>query len=118
MSNVAVDPRLAAMATKLAGLIAALSERLGDLLDLTAGALASLIRASQLGYQDRPGALPKDYFEKLRERVRRMAVGALPRYGRWISGYYFNSAILRKVAEAKAMTTPRETHARLLEISR
>ena len=69
---------------------------LGDLLDLTAGALASLIRAQELAYEDRLGEeLPAEYYPKLRERIAKMANGTLPPRGRWISGYYFNSALLR-----------------------
>ena len=71
-------------------------EHLGDLVDLIIGALASLIRAEQLGYKDRIGEeLPPEYYAKLSERVRRMAAGKLPPHGRWLSGYYFNSALLR-----------------------
>lgn len=72
------------------------AEHLGDLLDITAGALASLIRAEELEYIDRVGQeLPPKYYVKLSERVARMAGGTLPPYGRWIAGYYFNSALLR-----------------------
>ena len=70
-------------------------EHLGDLLDITSGALASLIRAEQLEYIHRGEALPPEYYPKLSERVARMTAGTLPPHGRWIAGYYFNSALLR-----------------------
>jgi hypothetical protein len=77
---------------------------LGDLLDLTAGALAGLIRAQELEYQDRVGEeLPPEYYGKLSERIAKMANGTLPPHGRWISGYYFNSALLR-LGAAREMT--------------
>ena len=77
----------------------------GDLLDLTAGALASLIRAQELAYKDRMDEeLPPEYYPKLTERVAKMANGTLPPRGRWISGYYFNSALLR-LGAAREMTT-------------
>lgn len=99
MSNGDVDPRLVEIAEKLSTLVAALPhDRLGDLLDLTAGGLASLTLARQHRYQDRPEPLPKDYYEKLCERVERMAAGTVPSRGRWISGYHFNSAIFRIAA--------------------
>lgn len=69
--------------------------RVRDLLDLAAGAAASPLRAEQLGYQDRNGPLPDEYYDALRIRVQRMAGGTLPPHGRWISGYYFNSALMR-----------------------
>lgn len=72
---------------------------LRDSLDLAIGAAASFMRAEQLGYQDRDFALPDDYYEKLRER-HRMAEGTLPPHGRWISGYYFNSGLIR-LSEAR-----------------
>lgn len=71
-------------------------EHLGDVVDITAGALASLIRAEELQYLDRiDEELPKEYYAKLSERVQKMTAGTLPPRGRWISGYYFNSALLR-----------------------
>lgn len=71
-------------------------KHLGDLLDITAGALASLIRAEQLQYVDRIGEeLPPEYYRKLSERIEKMTAGTLPPKGRWIAGYYFNSALLR-----------------------
>jgi hypothetical protein len=72
--------------------------RLRDLLDLAAGVLASLIRADQLAYQDRDEELPPEYYPKLSERVRKMRAGTLPPHGLWISGYYFNSALMRLAA--------------------
>lgn len=89
------DAALASIGTELAELIPLLADRLGDLLDLSAGALASLIRARQLEYEDRPGPLPPEYYTVLSQRVARMVAGTLPPRGRWMSGYYFNSAILR-----------------------
>jgi len=89
------DAALASIGSELAELIPLLADRLGDLLDLSAGALASLIRARQLEYEDRPGPLPPEYYTALSQRVARMVAGTLPPRGRWISGYYFNSAILR-----------------------
>src|SRR5947209_8105872 len=71
-------------------------EHLGDLLDITAGVIASLIRAEQLEYIDRMDeALPPEYYTKLSERIAKMTAGTLPPRGRWIAGYYFNSALLR-----------------------
>lgn len=94
-----VDQQLKSVALSLSGLVEACPpEHLGDLLDLTAGALASFLKARELKYQDddRIGkALPDDYYGKLACRIRRMAEGTLPPRGRWISGYYFNSALFR-----------------------
>jgi hypothetical protein len=53
------------------------------------------MRAQQLGYKDRSFPLPNDYYEFLAARSKRMAKGTLPPHGLWISGYYFNSGILR-----------------------
>ena len=72
--------------------------RLGDLFDLSAGVLASLIKANELEYQDRDEELPPEYYPKLSERVRKMSEGTLPPRGFWISGYYFNSALMRLAA--------------------
>lgn len=68
---------------------------LRDLLDFVVGASASLMRAEQLGFQEREFSLPPDYYEKLAERTTRMAHGTLPWHGLWISGYYFNSGLIR-----------------------
>lgn len=68
---------------------------LRDLLDFTIGAAASLMRAEQVGYEDRSFKLPSDYYTHLAERAKRMANGTLPWHGRWISGYYFNSGLVR-----------------------
>lgn len=93
----ALDPRLVTASATLSKLIMDVP-RLGDLLDLAAGALASLIKANQLEYQDRKVELPPEYYPKLSERVRKMGDGTLPPRGLWISGYYFNSALLRLAA--------------------
>jgi hypothetical protein len=102
-----MDRRLAEAARSLSELVAIFPpEHLGDLVDLTIGALASLIRADQLKYQDedRIGKeLPPEYYSKLSERVRRMSSGTLPPHGRWLSGYYFNSGLLR-LGAAREMT--------------
>ena len=88
------DPRLPEICDNIARLLGEVP-RVRDLLDLAAGAAASLLRAEQLGYQDRAGRLPDEYYEALRKRVQRMAGGTLPPHGRWISGFYFNSALMR-----------------------
>lgn len=88
------DPRLPAVCENIANLIEQVP-RVRDLLDLAAGAAASLLRAEHLGYQDRTGPLPDEYYEALRNRVQRMADGSLPAQGRWISGLHFNSALMR-----------------------
>lgn len=92
-----MDQRLKDAAQTLSQLVLILpAKHLGDLLDITAGALASLIRAKQLEYIDRLGEeLPAKYYIKLAERVAKMTGGTLPPRGRWLSGYYFNSALLR-----------------------
>jgi len=57
-----------------------------------------MLRAQDLNYKDEDrinNALPEEYYSKLAQRVKLMANGTLPPYGRWISGYYFNSALLR-----------------------
>lgn len=91
-----LDKRLADCALRLSKLLL-LRKELGDVLDLVAGALASLICAEKLEYKDREAEeeLPWEYYIKLSERVKKMAAGTLPPHGRWISGYYFNSALLR-----------------------
>lgn len=96
-SRVDMDQRLKNAARDLSELVSVFPlQHLGDLLDLTAGALARLIRAEQLEYIDRVDVeLPPEYYNKLTERIARMANGTLPPRGRWISGYYFNSALLR-----------------------
>lgn len=88
------DPRLLAICDNIGRLIGEVP-RVRDLLDLAAGAAASLLMAERLGYEDRIGALPDEYYDALRIRVQRMAGGTLPAHGRWISGYYFNSALMR-----------------------
>lgn len=88
------DPRFAIIFEKLADLVSEVPA-VRDLLDLTIGAAASFMRAEQLGYQDRSFALPDDYYEHLAMRAKRMAKGTLPPHGLWISGYYFNSGLLR-----------------------
>lgn len=88
------DARLSQVAERLSRLVLEVP-RLRDLLDLLAGALASLIQARHVGYEDRLEALPDDYYPKLSKRVARMAAGTLPPHGRWISGYYFNSGLMR-----------------------
>lgn len=92
-----MEQRLKEAAESLSELVLILpAKHLGDLLDLTAGALASLIRAQQLEYIDRLGEeLPPEYYIKLGERLAKMTAGTLPPRGRWLSGYYFNSALLR-----------------------
>ncbi|MBI4479228.1 MAG: hypothetical protein HY651_04310 [Acidobacteria bacterium] len=94
------DERLSATARNLAKLISTLPKQLRDLLDLEVGALASLIRADDLDYQDRPDPLPDEYYDTLHNRVMKMSEGTLPPKGRWLSGYYFNSALLRLGASA------------------
>jgi len=73
---------------------------LRDLLDLAIGAAASFMRAEQFGYKDRSFALPDNYYEYLGARARWMANGKLPSHGLWISGYYFNSGLIR-LSEAR-----------------
>jgi len=92
-----MEQRLKKAARALSELVLAFpAEHLGDLLDITAGALASLIRAEQLEYLDRMDEeLPPEYYKKLSERIAKMTAGTLPPRGRWIAGYYFNSALLR-----------------------
>jgi hypothetical protein len=72
-----MDRRLSDAAHTLSELIALFPpEHLGDLLDTTAGALASLVCADQLKYKDRIGEqLPPEYYVKLGERVKKMAGG-------------------------------------------
>jgi len=94
------DERLSATAKKLAKLIPAMPKQLRDSLDLEVGALASLIRAHDLDYQDRPDPLSDEYYNTLHDRVMKMSEGTLPPKGRWLSGYYFNSALLRLGASA------------------
>ncbi len=91
-----MNQRLANLAGRLATLILELP-RIGPLLDLAAGALASLLKAQAMDYRgrDEDEELPPAYYVKLSERVKRMASGTLPPKGRWISGYYFNSALMR-----------------------
>jgi hypothetical protein len=91
----ALGARFESIAETLCGLIPELSERLGDLLDLAAGGLSSLIRANQLGYKDRTYPLPKQYYENLCVRVHKMGTGTLPQSGAWLAGYFLNSALLR-----------------------
>jgi hypothetical protein len=91
------DERLVKACEVLAELIPTVP-RLGDLFDLSAGVLASLIKANELEYQDRDEELPPEYYPKLSERVRKMREGTLPPRGLWISGYYFNSALMRLAA--------------------
>jgi hypothetical protein len=91
----ALDARFKSIAETLSGLMPELSERLGDLLDLAAGGLASLIRANQLGYKDRTYPLPEQYYENLCIRVHKMGTGTLPQTGAWLAGYFLNSALLR-----------------------
>ena len=91
------DARLANACEVLSELILEVP-RLRDLLDLAAGVLVSLIKADQLAYQDRDEELPPEYYAKLSERVRKMRAGTLPPRGLWISGYYFNSALMRLAA--------------------
>jgi hypothetical protein len=110
-----VDRRLAEMARSLSELVTLFPpEHLDDLLDLTIGALASLIRAEQLKYQDedRIGKeLPPKYDSKLSERVRRMSSGTLPPHGRRLSGCYLNSGLLR-LGAAREMTQKLLAYAR------
>lgn len=71
-------------------------EHLGDVLDLTAGALVSLIRAKQLGYKERVNkALSAKYYAALSRLVRSMGAGTQPHGGPWLAGYYFNSSLFR-----------------------
>src|SRR5205823_1041473 len=88
------DPRLARVLEKLGDLVIEVPV-LRNMLDLAIGAAASFMRAQQLGYKDRSFPLPNDYYEFLAARSKRMAKGTLPPHGLWISGYYFNSGILR-----------------------
>jgi|SRR5581483_10410414 len=73
------DPRLPEICDNIARLLGEVP-RVRDLLDLAAGAAASLLRAEQLGYQDRTGRLPDEYYEALRNRSRFPLV-------RWCSTY-------------------------------
>ncbi|HVS05761.1 MAG TPA: hypothetical protein VHK65_06300 [Candidatus Dormibacteraeota bacterium] len=92
--GVAYEARLATILEKLGDLVLGVPA-LRDLLDFAIGAAASFMRADQLGYKDRSFALPGDYYEHLAARAKWMAKGSLPPYGLWISGYYFNSGLLR-----------------------
>src|SRR5439155_9119091 len=86
--------------------------RLRELVDLIVGAAASLMVARQLGYIDRSEPLPDDYYEHLSLRTRRMAEGTLPPHGRWISGYYFNSGLMRLWAARDQLQRIQEVIAR------
>jgi hypothetical protein len=88
------DSRLASVLEKLGDLVVEVPA-LRDLLDFAIGAAASFMRAEQLGYKDRPFELPANYYERVGARAKWMAKGRLPPYGLWISGYFFNSGILR-----------------------
>lgn len=91
-----MDQRLIHAAEKLSELVLALSYgRFGALLDLTIGGLASFIEAQRLKYDNREDPLPPEYYKKLSERTKKMASGTLPQHGRWLSGYYFNSGLMR-----------------------
>ena len=71
-------------------------EHLGDLLDLTVGALVSLGHAGQLGYRERVGkTLSAKYYDKLSQLAGVIAEGELPDDRPWLAGYYFNSALFR-----------------------
>ena|ERR1700722_10807180 len=82
------------------------SDHLGDLLDMTAGALASLARAGQLKYKDRiHKELSEKYYRKLSQLVKQMNSGASPDDGPWLAGYYFNSALFGWVLREKSRAT-------------
>ncbi len=101
-----MDRRLAQASKTLSELIVLFPpEHLGDLLDLTVGALVSLVRAGQLGYKERIGkALSAKYYEKLNRLASGMAKGVLPDDRPWLAGYYFNSALFR-LGAAREMTS-------------
>jgi hypothetical protein len=92
-----MDRRLTQTSKTLAELIVLFPpEHLGDLLDLTVGALVSLGRAGQLGYKERIGkALSAKYYDKLNQLASGMAKGVLPDDRAWLAGYYFNSGLFR-----------------------
>jgi hypothetical protein len=92
-----MEPRLTQASKTLSELIGQFpSEHLGDLVDLTLGALVSLSRAGQLGYKERIGKpLSSKYYDKLIQLANGMAKGVLPEDRPWLAGYYFNSGLFR-----------------------
>jgi hypothetical protein len=70
-----------------------------DPLDYLLGALHSLFRATQLGYQHRGFPLGNKYWaEGPMPRVRLMTEGKIRVEGKWLAGFYFNSALARIAA--------------------
>lgn len=93
-------PELQALAQKLEPLMKSsrgAAER--DPLDYLLGALHALFQAKQLGYQHRPQSLDDKYWnEGPLPRVGYMAQGKLRVEGKWLAGFYFNSALVRLAA--------------------
>jgi hypothetical protein len=70
-----------------------------DPLDYLVGAIYALLKAEELQYDDRHVALPDDYWQFPIKRAKQMAeTGTTRAEGKWLAGFYFNSAILRIAA--------------------
>jgi len=92
-----VHPRLAQAAketTTLLGEILAVTSPL----DLLVGAIHSFYMAKEFGYKNRPSALGPKYHARLTTRASSLARATICTDGRWLAGYYFNSALLRIAA--------------------
>jgi hypothetical protein len=82
----------------LAAEMAALVENNPDFLeivDFAAGALLCLIYADDYNFRERPGPLPAGYAENVVKRLIGMSKGKKPGNRFWISGWHFNSALVR-----------------------
>lgn len=93
-----LDRRLRELSARLAAFAA--HEDFGDSADYAFGAVYALAMAEKCGYQDRPGSLPQEYWDEMKQRCLHASKGKLPRPGRWLGGWYFNSA-LQRIAAAR-----------------
>jgi adenylate kinase family enzyme len=87
---------------ELSGRIANLmrsASSLRDSLDYLLGAVYALLVAQELGYADRDSALPENYWTAPQKRAGDMAIGIVRKDGKWASGFFFNSALLRIAAD-------------------
>jgi hypothetical protein len=91
------DPRLAELAKAAASLLTEVRS-LASPFDLLLGAIHSFYCAEELNYRDRPSTLGLKYRARLISRAEALASARLCKSGRWLAGYYFNSALLRIAA--------------------
>jgi hypothetical protein len=93
------ESELRTLAVRVLPLLSAAEKEDRPIFDYLVGALHALLRARELNFKDRPGPFADGYWRRgPTDTARSLQDGVLRTDGRWLAGFYFNSALARTAA--------------------